>query len=178
VKDSSPVNSPPSSHYNYLVSIRWQQERMVIKTADEPFNLASESLTLGKDISSPGLLRQIQSVQNGSEHCLVVFRRQYLQRLDLSILRWPEKALLCTYDVQIWLFDLMVKTRKEMSHPSYDRRFAKMLVSRIEAAVENTEEPVRVIYNCCFTLGLLCCSITNETLLSAAHIPFRCALYI
>jgi len=144
---------------------------MVTGAANEPSEVTSELTASGERISFRDLQRQIQAVQKDAEHCLVIFHRQYLQRLDLSLFKWPGEALLCIYDVQRWVFELMVKRNVRSPHPSYDKRFAKMLVSRIETAVENTEERVRVLVVVTIHLFIthLCC---NSSLLAIARMPY------
>lgn len=91
------------------------------------------------------LFMQMRAVHEKGEHLLSVFCCQYLQRLDISLLKWPTEELLCIYDLQIWLYDVIEESMRNRPYPSYDRRFLKLLVGKIEAAVQNTEEPVRTI---------------------------------
>jgi len=88
------------------------------------------------------ILTQIKSVDVDAEASISVFHRQYLQRLDVSLLKWPEEALLRIYDLQIWLYQTVEETMETRPHPSYDRRCLKALVSKIEMSVQDADEPV------------------------------------
>lgn len=93
-------------------------------------------------IDHQDMLKQIHAVNKDAESNLVLFQRQFAQRLDLPLIKWPENALLRIYDVQIWLYNVVEEAHHERPQPSYDRRFLKMLVSKIEEAVQDAEEPV------------------------------------
>lgn len=80
------------------------------------------------------------------EQQLVLFRRQYLQRLDVKTISWPESSLLEILDVQRWLFCFIDESMRSRPYPQYDKIFLKELVKRLEQAVEDMEEPVCLHY--------------------------------
>ncbi|PVH98409.1 hypothetical protein DM02DRAFT_596036 [Periconia macrospinosa] len=73
---------------------------------------------------------------------LVTLRRQYLQLVDLSQLRWPQGSVLKRPDVQSWIFHNLFDADKLTTLPPerYRLRTLKLLVSKLEQAVDNPEE--------------------------------------
>ena len=72
---------------------------------------------------------------------LALFRRQYLQRLNIKQLTWPSIDQLRLYNVQEWIWLFVSSAQKNLAYPAYDKAFLKMLQTKIEEAVEGTDEP-------------------------------------
>lgn len=78
------------------------------------------------------------------EQQLVIFRRQYLQKLDLKHITFPSRELLQIYDVQRWMHSFMSNPPADEFdefHPKSDHDILNELVKRIEKAVSDAEEP-------------------------------------
>ncbi len=88
------------------------------------------------------LQAQIRRGFKDGEQQLVLFRRQYLQRLHMKYIDWPEPRLLRIYDVQRWLFFLIEESVQRRPYPQHDKSVLKELAQRIEHAVADIEEPV------------------------------------
>ncbi|ORY69110.1 putative methyltransferase-domain-containing protein [Pseudomassariella vexata] len=73
---------------------------------------------------------------------LVLFRRQYLQLFEPDFLAWPPAQLLRNADVQGWLFNNLFNHEKNPHLPPqrYQVRVLKLLVAKIEKAIEDPEE--------------------------------------
>ncbi|KAK8044009.1 nicotinamide n-methyltransferase [Apiospora rasikravindrae] len=69
---------------------------------------------------------------------LVVFRRQYLQLFEPDFLAWPPLQLLKNADVQTWLYKNLFDASRvpHRPPPRYQARVLKLLVTRIEKAIE------------------------------------------
>lgn len=76
---------------------------------------------------------------------LQVLQRQYFQLVEPQNLRWPEDILKQS-DVQAWMFREMFDAESIKSPPPdrYQLRVLKMLISKLERAIENPEEDVRL----------------------------------
>ena len=75
---------------------------------------------------------------------LARFRRQYLQRLDVKQVRFPDPALLRIWEVQEWVWSFIETNQRESPCPQYEKLFLKQLQLKLEDAVKDAEEPVRV----------------------------------
>ncbi|KAF1917317.1 hypothetical protein BDU57DRAFT_160877 [Ampelomyces quisqualis] len=75
---------------------------------------------------------------------LQVLQRQYFQLVELHQLRWPDDATLKQPDVQGWMFHEMFDAEKLKSPPPdrYQLRVLKMLISKLEKAIDDPEEDV------------------------------------
>jgi hypothetical protein len=75
---------------------------------------------------------------------LHILQRQYFQLVEPHQLTWPEAATLKSYDVQAWLFGNMFDVEQIKSPPPerYQLRVLKLLVSKLERAIEDPEEDV------------------------------------
>jgi hypothetical protein len=76
---------------------------------------------------------------------LHMLRRQYFQLVEPHQLTWPEAATLKSTPVQAWLFGNMFDPEQIKSPPPdrYQLRVLKLLISKLERAIENPEEDVR-----------------------------------
>lgn len=75
---------------------------------------------------------------------LKTLRRQYLQLVEPAQLRWPDAQTLKAPQVQIWIFHNFFDL-DHVSHPPPDRyqlRVLKLLVSKLESAIDDPEEDV------------------------------------
>ncbi|KAK8085870.1 nicotinamide n-methyltransferase [Apiospora hydei] len=72
---------------------------------------------------------------------LVVFRRQYLQLFEPDFLAWPPLKLLKNADVQTWLYKNLFDASRvpHLPPPPYQARVLKLLVARIEKAIEEQD---------------------------------------
>jgi len=75
------------------------------------------------------------------EQELVIFRRQYLQKLDLKHITFPSRELLQLYDIQRWIHSFICSPPADEFHPKSDHDILNELVKRIEEAVTDAEEP-------------------------------------
>jgi hypothetical protein len=75
---------------------------------------------------------------------LHMLRRQYFQLVEPHQLTWPEAATLKSSRVQAWLFNNMFDAEhiKSPSPDRYQLRVLKLLVSKLERAIEDPEEDV------------------------------------
>ena len=80
---------------------------------------------------------------------LQLFRRQYLQLLDIQHLTWPSLDHLRNYNVQQWLYEnCFQESDKHVLPPErYRLRILKPLLARIEKAIVDPEEDVSVDYS-------------------------------
>ncbi|KAK7943966.1 methyltransferase-domain-containing protein [Apiospora aurea] len=72
---------------------------------------------------------------------LVIFRRQYLQLFEPDFLAWPPLKLLKIADVQTWLYKNLFDASRvpHLPPPSYQARVLKLLIVRIEKAIEEQD---------------------------------------
>lgn len=75
---------------------------------------------------------------------LQVLQRQYFQLVEPHQLRWPDDATLKKPAVQTWLFSEMFDTERMKSPPPdrYQLRVLKLLISKLEGAIDDPEEDV------------------------------------
>jgi hypothetical protein len=75
---------------------------------------------------------------------LQVLSRQYFQLVEPHQLRWLEDSVLKQPNVQAWMFHEMFDTEKLKSPPPdrYQLRVLKMLISKLEGAINDPEEDV------------------------------------
>jgi len=78
---------------------------------------------------------------------LTRFRAQYLQVLDPGTLSWPPHAMLKKANVQAWLFKNLFDKQNLQYLPSdrYQARVLKIVLSRIEESIEDTDQDVSAI---------------------------------
>lgn len=76
---------------------------------------------------------------------LQVLRRQYFQLIEPHQLRWPNDHVLKESEVQSWLFTEIFDTKDLKSPPParYRLRTLKVLISKLERAIDNPDEDVR-----------------------------------
>ncbi|KAF1970726.1 hypothetical protein BU23DRAFT_648864 [Bimuria novae-zelandiae CBS 107.79] len=70
---------------------------------------------------------------------LAVFRRQYFQLVDPAQLHWPEGSALKAPEVQSWVYRHLFDSEK-MPPGRYRLRVLKMLISKLEDAIDDPEE--------------------------------------
>jgi hypothetical protein len=75
---------------------------------------------------------------------LEIFKRQYLQLVDVKHLRWPSDTTLRHSDSQSWLYHELFEqsTSKYLLPERYQLRVLKLLFERIEHSVQDPEEDV------------------------------------
>ena len=75
---------------------------------------------------------------------LRLFRRQYLQLFEPDFLAWPPKPLLLDATCQAWLHSSLFDPNTSTALPPerYQLRVLKLLVARIEKAIEDPSEHV------------------------------------
>jgi hypothetical protein len=75
---------------------------------------------------------------------LQIFKRQYLQLVDIKDLRWPSKQCLKLPKTQGWLFQEVFDQAASQYLPPerYQLRVLKQLLEVLEASVEDPEEDV------------------------------------
>ena len=75
---------------------------------------------------------------------LTVFRRQYFQLVDPSQLRWLDGHDLKLPEVQSWIFSCLFDDESNSTLPPdrYRLRVLKVLISKLEKAIEDPEEDV------------------------------------
>lgn len=78
----------------------------------------------------------------GEQLSLAHFRRQYMQRRNVKDIDFPSFALLSDWKIQQWLWTVVEYLQKNNEYPAYDRGFLKVLLSKLEHAVEHVSEPV------------------------------------
>ncbi|KAJ4363563.1 hypothetical protein N0V83_009859 [Neocucurbitaria cava] len=73
---------------------------------------------------------------------LRILQRQYFQLVEPHLLRWPDDATLKVPEVQSWLFTNLFDTDRIASPPPdrYQHRVLKVLISKLEASINDTEE--------------------------------------
>jgi hypothetical protein len=88
---------------------------------------------------------------------LATLRRQYFQLVDPSQLRWLEGRVLKDPEVQSWIFSHMfdMDTNSTLPPDRYRFRVLKVLVSKLEKAIEDPEEDVRVSFHLFYSQGHL-----------------------
>jgi hypothetical protein len=77
---------------------------------------------------------------------LHMLQRQYFQLVEPHQLEWPEITTLKSSHVQTWMFSKMFDPEQIKSPPPdrYQLRVLKLLISKLEKAIENPEEDVRL----------------------------------
>lgn len=75
---------------------------------------------------------------------LAVFRRQYLQLIEPTQLKWPESHILKIPEVQSWMFQHLFDRDQNPNLPPdrYRLRVLKALISKLERAISDPEEDV------------------------------------
>lgn len=78
------------------------------------------------------------------EESLALLSRQYFQLLDPDALRWLEGKILKQPDVQAWLYAHLFdqQTLRYPPPERYQMRALKLLVAKIEEALDDPEEDV------------------------------------
>lgn len=76
---------------------------------------------------------------------LHVLQRQYFQLVEPQQLRWLDEIMLKKFNVQAWMFTNMFNTDRIKSPPPdrYQLRVLKLLISKLERAIDDPEEDVR-----------------------------------
>jgi hypothetical protein len=82
-------------------------------------------------------------------HGLQVLQRQFFQLVDPHQLRWPDSSILKKPDTQAWMYAHMFDASSIKSPPPdrYQLRVLKLLISKLERAIENPEEDVRLPFS-------------------------------
>lgn len=94
---------------------------------------------------------------------LKLFCRQYLQLLDVQQITWPSSEYLRKANVQEWIYNKCFRDDEDVLPPErYRLRVLKSLLSKIENAIVDPEEDVRLDY--CFST--MCLSIFLISILS------------
>ncbi|KAF9737569.1 hypothetical protein PMIN01_05348 [Paraphaeosphaeria minitans] len=77
---------------------------------------------------------------------LATFHRQYFQLVDPTQLRWLEGRILKDPEVQSWMFSHLFDAEANSTLPPdrYRLRVLKVLVSKLEKAIDDPEEDVRI----------------------------------
>ena len=125
-----------------------------------------------------GLQHRLREHFPDAEHQLVVFRRQFFQRIDVKHINWPAAELLRMYDVQRWIFSLTQDRWHSEVRTRQDYDVLAELVKRIEVAVQEAEEPdvydpiVELCAELCMTVGrsALEAAQTNVWAVSYTHL--------
>lgn len=80
---------------------------------------------------------------------LATFRRQYFQLVDPPQLRWLDGHVLKDPEVQCWMFSRLfdAETNSTLPPDRYRLRVLKVLVSKLEKAIDDPEEDVRVSFH-------------------------------
>jgi hypothetical protein len=68
--------------------------------------------------------------------------------VEPALLRWPPSRTLIAPDVQSWIFSNLFQKTNITSPPpqTYQQRILKTLIGKLEAAVEDPEEDVRLLF--------------------------------
>jgi hypothetical protein len=79
-----------------------------------------------------------------SDKDLEIFKRQYLQLVDIKDLRWPSRGILRLPTTQAWLFQELFSQAVAPYLPPerYQLRVLKRLLQAIEESIEDPEEDV------------------------------------
>jgi hypothetical protein len=82
---------------------------------------------------------------------LEILRRQYFQLIEPAQLRWPDSQTLKAAKVQSWVFDNFFNSDKVAFPPPerYQQRVLKLLISKLEAAIDDPEEDVWFTFSFC-----------------------------
>lgn len=88
-----------------------------------------------------GLERQLYPRDPDAIKDLVIFRRQYLQRINVKHITWPSAELLRIYDVQRWIYQWIASFMPTESNTKQEYNVLSELLRRIELAVKDAEEP-------------------------------------
>jgi hypothetical protein len=88
---------------------------------------------------------------------LLSLRCQYFQLLDLPQLRWPNESVLKKSEVQQWIFRNLFDADNLSTLPPdrYRLRVLKLLISKLERAIDDPEEDVRFPSPLFFVLQLV-----------------------
>lgn len=113
-----------------------------------------------------------------SESALIqlrLFRRQYLQLLDLRHLTWPSSDYLRKSDVQEWLYEscFLDSDSNVLPPESYRLRVLKPLLAQIEQSIVDPEEDVSLCL--CFrtmAINILSPLISSISLYSDHFSPY------
>ena len=83
---------------------------------------------------------------------LTRFRRQYLQLVEPSQLKWLEGNVIKASEVQAWIFDHLFSADHNATLPPdrYRLRVLKVLISKLEKAIDDPEEDVWFSSMSCF----------------------------
>lgn len=75
---------------------------------------------------------------------LQVLRRRYFQLVEPHQLGWPDSTSLKAPHIQAWIYTNMFDAERVKSPPpeQYQLRVLKLLVSRLEGAINDPEEDV------------------------------------
>ena len=84
------------------------------------------------------------TVDHNSRRELEILRCQYFQLIEPPQLKWPDSQTLKAANVQSWIFDNFFNSDKVAFPPPerYQQRVLKLLVSKLEVAIDNPEEDV------------------------------------
>jgi hypothetical protein len=79
---------------------------------------------------------------------LEIFKRQYLQLVDIKDLRWPSRGVLRLATTQAWLFQELFNQAVAPYLPPerYQTRVLKQLLQAIEESIEDPEEDVGALF--------------------------------
>jgi hypothetical protein len=83
---------------------------------------------------------------SGIDPDLEIFRRQYLQLIPASRLRYPPSGVLKRIQVQNWLFSNLFDDNavQHVAPPAYRLQVLKKLLGQIEAAFVDADQDVRL----------------------------------
>lgn len=112
-------------------------------------------MLLESDMQSNAMGQRIKMDTNVLSQ-LVVLRRQYFQLVEPSQLRWPEDGTVKRAEVQSWIFGEMFDSENISILPPdrYRLRVLKLLVSKLERAIDDPEEDVGL--SACFLIRSRC----------------------
>jgi hypothetical protein len=84
-------------------------------------------------------------IDHGTIRQLQVLQRQYFQLVDPQSLRWPDDGALKASDAQSWMYNKMfdVENIKSLPPGRYRLRVLKLLIHKLEGAIDDPEEDVR-----------------------------------
>ena len=103
----------------------------------------SMELAVHREEPFEALSRTILKQYPDAATTLVLFARQYAQRLPVRQLDFPSAHLLRSYQVQHWLWCQAVSgMHQSCPWPKYDKVFLETLQKKLEDAVHDTTDPV------------------------------------
>lgn len=96
---------------------------------------------------------------------ILLFRRQYLQLFEPDFLAWPPKQLLRDADVQAWIYHNLFDSDRNTYLPPgrYQYRVLKLLLAKIEQAIEDPEEDVGT-FSCFYSFSITLRTFTKISL--------------